>query len=313
MYNHLFGPVPSRRLGISLGVDLVPHKTCSLNCIYCECGRTTCLTLERKEYVSTAAILSELKEFLKDNPRLDYITFSGAGEPTLHSGIGAIIGFIKKEFSHYKLALITNGTLFFLPGVRKEIKFVDLVLPSLDAASEQTFIKMNHPNSDLKIETIIKGLADFQKNYNSKMWLEVFIVPGINDSEEEITLLRQAIHRIRPTLVQLNSLDRPGTNSRVNPATEEMLQTIADFLDWETEIIAKFKTRNLIASYNTDVENTILQLIKRRPCTLDDLCSTLGMHLNEVNKYVDTLLDQNIVIAKKMERGVFYESFNREI
>jgi wyosine [tRNA(Phe)-imidazoG37] synthetase (radical SAM superfamily) len=313
MYNHLFGPVPSRRLGISLGVDLVPHKTCSLNCIYCECGRTTCLTLERKEYVPTAAILSELKEFLEDNPKLDYITFSGAGEPTLHSGIGAIISFIKKEFSHYKLALITNGTLFFLPGVRKEIKFVDLVLPSLDAASEQTFRKMNHPNNDLKIETIIKGLTDFQKNYNSKMWLEVFIVPGINDAKEEITLLRQAIHRIRPTLVQLNSLDRPGTNSGVNPATEETLQRVADFLDWETEIIAKFTPRNKIANYNIDIENTILQLIKRRPCTLDDLCSTLGKHHNEVNKYLDTLLDQKIIIAKKMERGVFYESLNREI
>jgi len=311
MYNHLFGPVPSRRLGISLGVDLVPHKTCSLNCIYCECGRTTCLTLDRKEYVPTDGILSELKEFLKDNPELDYITFSGAGEPTLHSEIGAIIRFIKKNFPQYQLALITNGTLFFLPDVREEIKLVDLVLPSLDAASEQTFRKMNHPNRELKIKTIIDGLANFQKNYNGTMWLEVFIVPGINDTDNEIRLLREAIHLIQPTLVQLNTLDRPGTDNRVNPATEEFLKKLAILLDWETEIIAKFTPRNQIACYNTDVENTILQLVKRRPCTLDDLCSTLGKHHSEVNKYLETLLNRNIIIAKKMERGVFFETLER--
>lgn len=313
MYKHLFGPVPSRRLGISLGVDLVPHKTCSLNCIYCECGRTTRLTLERKEYVPTNAILSELNEFLKDNPELAYITFSGAGEPTLHSEIGAITRFIKKEFPQYKLALITNGTLFFLPGLAEELKHVDLVLPSLDAASEEVFRKMNHPDRDLKIERIIEGLTGFQKNYKGQMWLEVFIVQGINDTENEIKLLREAIHLIQPTKVQLNTLDRPGTDNRVKPATEETLQKIAGFLDWDTEIIAKFTSRIQIAAYNADVENTILQLIKRRPCTLDDLCSTLGKHHNEVNKYLGTLLNQNIIIAKVMERGVFFESLKREI
>ncbi len=313
MYKHLFGPVPSRRLGISLGVDLVPHKTCSLNCIYCECGRTTNLTLERKEYVPTNAILSELNEFLKDNPELGYITFSGAGEPTLHSEIGDIIRRIKNKFPQYKLALITNGTLFFLPELREELRPVDLMLPSLDAASEEVFRKINHPNRDLKIERIIDGLAGFQKNYKGQMWLEVFIVQGINDTKNEIKLLREAIHRIQPTMVQLNTLDRPGTDNRLKPTSKETLQKIAGLLDWETEIIAKFKPRNQIAAYKTDVENTILQLIKRRPCTLDDLCSTLGKHHNEVNKYLEALLNQNIIIVKKLERGVFFEALERDI
>ena len=132
MYNFLFGPVPSRRLGISLGVDLVPHKTCSLNCIYCECGRTTNLTIERKEYVQTETVIAELKNFLEPEPKLDYITFSGAGEPTLHSGIGEIVKFLKTSFPDYKIALLTNGTLFYQPGLIEEVRNIDLILPSLD-------------------------------------------------------------------------------------------------------------------------------------------------------------------------------------
>ena len=138
MSNYLFGPVPSRRLGISLGLDLVPHKTCSLNCIYCESGKTTNLTIERKEYIPTAVLISELTTFLKTKPKLDYITFSGAGEPTLHSDIGTIVTFIKKNYPDYQLALITNGTLFYLSKLRREVKPVDLILPSLDAVSEKT-------------------------------------------------------------------------------------------------------------------------------------------------------------------------------
>ena len=159
MYNYLFGPVPSRRLGISLGVDLVPHKTCSLNCIYCECGRTTNLTIERKAYVPTETVLAELKTFLEPKPKLDYITFSGAGEPTLHSGIGEIVKFLKTNFPNYKIALLTNGTLFYQPELIKEVKSIDLILPSLDAASDLVFRKLNRPFPKLHIETMIEELA----------------------------------------------------------------------------------------------------------------------------------------------------------
>ena len=156
MSNYLFGPVPSRRLGISLGLDLVPHKTCSLNCIYCESGKTTNLTIERKEYIPTAVLISELTTFLKTKPKLDYITFSGAGEPTLHSDIGTIVTFIKKNYPDYQLALITNGTLFYLSKLRREVKPVDLILPSLDAVSEKTFKRINRSHRELAIKKIIK-------------------------------------------------------------------------------------------------------------------------------------------------------------
>ena len=306
-YKYLFGPVPSRRLGISLGVDLVPYKTCSLNCVYCESGRTTNSTFERKEYVPTKAVLSELNDYLKSKPKLDYITFSGSGEPALHSKIGRIIKYLKGHYSSYKLALLTNGTLFYLPRLREDVKTVDLILPSLDAASDAMFQKLNRPVRGLKIGQIINGLVELREIFPGKLWLEIFIVPGLNDTEEQLGLLREAIHRIRPDRVQLNTLDRPGTETWVQPANENILRNIAARLEWPTQIIASFQKRELIASYNMDVESTILQTIKRRPCTVDDLSSTLGLHPNEINKYLETLLEREQIGTELLERGVFFK------
>jgi len=176
-YKHLFGPVPSRRLGISLGVDLVPHKVCSLNCIYCEVGETTNHTLERKEYVPVSEVLDELDHFLSGNPELDYITFSGAGEPTLNIGIGEIISHIKENFPQYKLALLTNSTLLSDAKVRADVKKVDLLLPSLDAISEDVFSKINNPASNLRSQDIIDGLIEFKKIFKGEIWLEILLFP----------------------------------------------------------------------------------------------------------------------------------------
>lgn len=304
-YQYLFGPVPSRRLGISLGVDLVPHKTCSLNCIYCECGKTTNLTMERKEYVPTKKVISELNQFLSTNPKLDYITFSGAGEPTLHSGIGSIVSFLKETFPFYKIALLTNGTLFHQQNLIDEVKSVDLLLPSLDAASNLSFRKINRPVKDLNIESIIEGLSELRAQFTGQIWLEIFIVSGLNDSEDEIDQLKKAIGRIKPDKIQLNTLDRPGTVDWIKPVSKEILEHIASKLDWQTEIIANFQTREQIASYNNNIEDTILQTVRRRPCTVEDLSSVLGLHQNEVNKYINAMLQSKKIKQLKMKRGLF--------
>jgi wyosine [tRNA(Phe)-imidazoG37] synthetase (radical SAM superfamily) len=147
-YKALFGPVPSRRLGISLGVDLVHHKTCSLNCVYCECGATTHLTTKRKEYVSVDQVKSELVDYLSRNKTIDFITFSGSGEPTLNDGIGDVIHFLKSDYPQYNVALLTNSTLFHQLAVRRQIKDADVVMASLDAASEAQFRQVNRPHPD---------------------------------------------------------------------------------------------------------------------------------------------------------------------
>ncbi len=306
-YKYLFGPVPSRRLGISLGVDLIPPKTCSLNCIYCECGKTTNLTIERKAYVPTEMVLAELKTFLSPTPQLDYITFSGSGEPTLHAGIGEITMFLKENFPAYKIALLTNGTLFFQPELIQEVQKIDLILPSLDAASDLIFKKINRPFHQLKLDSVIKGLIELRKNYTGQFWLEVFIVPGLNDTDDEINRLNNAIEQINPDRVQLNTLDRPGTVSWVKAATRDTLEMIAQKLNRNTEIIANFQKRENVASFNADIESSILQTIRRRPCTVDDLSTTLGLHPNEINKYIETLLRRDLIYPETLERGVFFK------
>lgn len=311
-YKYLFGPVPSRRLGISLGVDLVPHKTCSLDCVYCECGRTRQLTIERAELVPTDAVIAELKTFLAPNPQLDYITFSGAGEPTLHSGIGRITACLKENFPDYKIALLTNGTLFHDLRLIEEVQAIDLILPSLDAASDKVFRPINRPGQGLKIEAIVNGLAQLRKNFAGQIWLEIFIVPGLNDTDDEIEQLKNAIQRIEPDRVQLNTLDRPGAVAWIKPATKEQLEKIAQQLDYRAEIIANFQNRARVVSYNVDVESTILQTIQRRPCTVDDLAATLGLHPNEINKYIETLLSQKLIDANRLARGLFFKATHRD-
>jgi len=309
MYKYLFGPVPSRRLGMSLGVDLVPHKVCSLNCIYCECGPTTNLTLQRKEYIPYDVVVEELKNYMENNSAPDYITFSGAGEPTLNSRIGDVLNFIKTNWPDIPVALLTNGSLFNHEQVRTQILKADLVLPSLDAASDATFHKIDRPFHKIKIENYIQGLIDFRKEYNGKIWLEILILPDINDSINDLLLLKEAILKINPDKVQLNTLDRPGTVNNLRPANKAELQQIVTFWEFNnTEIIASVPERKNMKSYREDTETAILETISRRPCTLNDLSIILGIHINEINKYLGVLEDDGKIETSRQERGVFYQT-----
>ncbi len=308
MYNHLFGPVPSRRLGMSLGVDLIPHKVCTLNCVYCECGRTTDLTLERKEYVSIDEVKKELIHFFKNNPDPDYITFSGAGEPTLNSGIGEVIDFIKKEWPNIPLAVLTNGSLFYDPQLQNELLRADVVLPSLDAALQEDFLKIDRPHHELNVETYIKGLISFRQLFKGELWLEVLILPDYNDDEQNLRLLKEAFLQINPDRIQINTLDRPGTVPGLRPANKLELESIKHFWDMDTvEIISAPVDRKNIQSYRKDNETAILETIARRPCTLEDLSNILGIHINEVNKYLGVLEETGNIKVTRQERGVFYQ------
>lgn len=305
---YLFGPVPSRRLGISLGVDLVPHKVCTLNCIYCEVGRTTNLAIERKEYIPINEVIEELQNYLDQKPELDFITFSGQGEPTLNSGLGKVIDFIKDNYSQYKIAVITNGTLFWNREVRNEVFRADVLLPSLDAVSESSFLKINRPNKNLNIDKIIEGLIKLRTEFKGKIYLEIFLVPKINDTKDELTLLKNISAKIKPDLIQLNTLDRPGTKSFVEPVPKEKLQEIKEFFKpLPVKIIAKAKTRKQIKSFNKNIQQQILDTIRRRPCTDKDLSEILNLHLNELNKYLSELIDNGKIITDKRERGLFFK------
>ncbi len=307
-YRYLFGPVPSRRLGISLGIDLVPHKTCTFDCVYCECGRTTDLTCERREYVPTDGVIAELDDFLATAPDLDYVTFAGSGEPTLHSGIGEIISFIKERYPRYRVAVLTNSALLTDPEVRAALMRADLVVPSLDAVSEEVFLEINRPCPGITAGRVLEGLLDFVREYPGEVWLEVFIVPGQNDTEEEVLRLRDAVAAISPDRVQVNTLDRPGTDIRVRSASPGALERIASTLGGNAEVIGTACTDRVLPPKIEDAGEVILATIRRRPCTPGDLAALLGIRPAEVSKYLRILEDRGLVEPVQEERGVFYRA-----
>ena len=305
-YRYLFGPVPSRRLGISLGIDLVPHKTCSFNCIYCECGQTTDLTCERREYVPTDRVIAELDDFLATAPDLDYVTFAGSGEPTLHSGIGEIISFIKDRYPRYRVAVLTNSALFTDPDVRAALMRADLVVPSLDAVSEEVFVKINRPSPGITARQVLEGLLDFAREYTGEVWLEIFIVPGVNDTDKELRLLKDAVIAIEPDRVQVNTLDRPGAEDWVRPASPEAIERIAAMLGGNAGAIGPAYAGRTLPPKTKDIGETILATIRRRPCTPRDLATLLGIRPTEVAKHLRVLEAQGLIEAVEEKRGVFY-------
>jgi wyosine [tRNA(Phe)-imidazoG37] synthetase (radical SAM superfamily) len=307
-YNTLFGPVPSRRLGISLGIDLVPMKTCTLNCIYCECGKTSHLTLERKEYVSFEAVKKELTHYLAHHARPDYITFSGSGEPTLNSKIGDVIRFLKDRVPDVPVAVLTNSTLFSRKQVRSDIKHAVVVIPSLDAVTEKIFNKINRPSPHLHVDTIIDGLIRFRKEYRGKIWLEVFIIPGMNDTTAELNALKLVIGKIKPDQVHLNTLDRPGSVSTLRTATREELERVLNVFQMENAaIVADPPEQKALFAYRKDTAAAILGTIARRPCTSKDLSEILGLQVKEVDTYLKSLEADEKIKVVKQKRGLFYQ------
>lgn len=228
---YVFGPIHSRRLGRSLGVDLVTEKTCSLDCTYCEAGETTELTLERREYAPVERILKELDETLSTNPELDWITFSGTGEPTLNSRIGEVVSYIKSRYAQYKLCLLTNGLLLGDEKLRSEISGVDLVIPSFDASCEEEFIAINRPAAGMSFERYLRGMREFlAQKERPETYIELFIVPGINDSSDSLNRFSQLLTPMHPDLVQLNALDRPGTQADLKVAPHGILERFRQVL-----------------------------------------------------------------------------------
>ncbi len=302
---YLFGPVPSRRLGLSLGVDIVPLKTCTQNCIYCQLGITGVQTVERKPYVPIEAVLSELKERIAEGLRADYITLSGSGEPTLNSEMGRLIDGIK-EITTIPVAVLTNGTLLADPAVRADCAKADVVLPSLDAGDEATFKKINCPHKDINFSAFVEGLCKFRAQYSGQIWLEVFFCDRINTSDEEIEKIRAAILLIGPDKVQLNTAIRPVADKSVVRVESARLAAIAERLGTNAEVIADFSGIEG-AQTKANTEN-ILEMLKRRPCTLDDICNGLSIHRNEALKYLVHLEAAGLIISHPADDTVFFKA-----
>ncbi|MGB2988132.1 MAG: radical SAM protein [Phycisphaerae bacterium] len=319
MSNYVFGPVPSRRLGRSLGVDLVPFKTCSFDCIYCQLGRTTCKTMERKPYVPVNEVIEELAGTLRAGvphpsprvshggarapgvkggaPALDYVTLSGSGEPTLHSEMGEVVQ-AAKGLTEAPVAVLTNGSLLWDDEVRRACAEADIVIPTLAAHDESSFQRVHRPYPGLTLRQHVDGLVAFREEYTVPLWLELFVLEGINTGDEGFEGMASLISRIRPHRIQLNTAVRPTSESSAVAVSPETLRDWASRLGPKAEVIADYSQRCRPESVPGQ-SDTVLALCRRRPCTLDDIAATLGLHRNEATKYITELLAGGRLIAER--------------
>jgi wyosine [tRNA(Phe)-imidazoG37] synthetase (radical SAM superfamily) len=305
-YRYLYGPVPSRRLGRSLGIDLVPHKICTYNCVYCQIGKTTDKTLVRKEYAPVREILGEAKGFLKEEPSaLDHLSLSGSGEPTLHSKIRLVIEGIK-AIASVPVAVITNGSLLFEKEVRRDLLHADVVLPSLDAGSQEVFDRVNRPLPEISIENVIEGIVEFRKVYKGEIWLEILFCKGMNDSEEELLKMRKAVDRIQPDRIHLNTVVRPPSEKWVLPLDEAEMEKIKGFFSEAAEIISEFD-RHPASVLEKDIGEEILKILKRRPLSLSDLSRGMGIPQNELDHYMKPLVREGKIQTRIFADSIYYE------
>jgi wyosine [tRNA(Phe)-imidazoG37] synthetase (radical SAM superfamily) len=308
MEHFVYGPVPSRRLGRSLGVDLVPYKVCSYDCIYCQLGRTKEKTIERKPYIAVGRILEQVYQKLKEGVRADYITLAGSGEPTLNSQIGSLIRDIKKH-TQIPVAVLTNGSLLSNSQVRDAIMEADVVLPSLDAYDQEGFETINRPHPEIKFETMVEGLIAFRKEYSGKIWLEVFILEDINTTETDAIRFKHWIERVSPQKVHINTAVRPSAETYARQVSQKEMARFCRILGKQAEIIAPYKDLEK-HEREADVREDLLNLLSRRPCSLDDIASGLGVHKNEILKYIEPLVESHTIDRVKTGSIVYYQPKN---
>jgi wyosine [tRNA(Phe)-imidazoG37] synthetase (radical SAM superfamily) len=303
---YVFGPVPSRRLGRSLGIDLVPLKTCTFDCIYCQLGRTQNKTVERRAYVPGKVVIQELEKKLSSlSSPPDYITFSGSGEPTLNSEIGWLINEIN-QISKIPIAVLTNGSLLHLETVRNALLNANLVIPSLDAASAQLFKFINRPHHSLHFRQILSGLKEFRREFGGQVWVEVMLCGGINDGPQEIQRLREAIECIGPDRIQLNTVIRPPAEEFAYPLSADQMEKVRNIWGAEAEIIPDFpQMEEQLASRARDEE--IMDLLKRRPCTAEEISRALGYKLDSVLQCLSELNREHVIDYRMFHDRCYYE------
>jgi len=305
-YRYLYGPVPSRRLGRSLGIDLVPHKICTYDCIYCQIGNTTEKTAVRKEYAPLKEILEEVSSFLKgETSSVDHLSLSGSGEPTLHSQIRSVIEGIK-AITSIPIAVITNGSLLYDKEVRQDLLRADIFLPSLDAVSADVFMKINRPHPGISVEKVIEGLVRFRKAFKGQIWLEILFCKGVNDSEEELIRMKKVVDRVQPDLIHLNTVVRPPSEKWAVPLNQKEMEEIKAFLGKSASIISEFDRHPPMVS-ERDIKQEILEVLKRRPLSASDLSKGMGISKNELDRYIKPLMEEGKIQSRLFRDSIYYE------
>lgn len=303
-YKWVFGPVPSRRLGRSLGVDLVPFKTCSYDCTYCQLGRTTRKTIQRKEYAPLESVVDDIRHKLEGVNPPDYITLSGSGEPTLCLNLDRLIRGIK-EITDIRVAVLTNGSLLWLKAVREELLEADLVIPSLDAGDDAAFRNVNRPCPEITFEKMVAGIREFREAFAGKMWLEVFLLGGVTAMDAEVAKISSIVKSLSPGRVQLNTVVRPPCEDFAFAVPQERMSHFAGMFDGKGEVVADYSGVHGQSEFSASVDD-VLDLLRRRPCTVEDVSTGLGLHRNEVTKHLQHLVEKNEITKTRENGRMFY-------
>ena len=304
----IYGPVPSRRLGRSLGVDLVPHKVCSYDCIYCQLGRTTEKTIDRYPYVSPEVVARQVRQQIDAGVRADYVTLGGSGEPTLNSNIGETIAALKAD-TDLPVAVLTNSSILWNPEVRDALCQADVVLPSLDAYDGRTFERINRPHPDIAFGHMLEGLIHFRQAFQGKIWLEIFALAGLNADPVGAESFRELVSRIEPDRVHVNTAVRPTSESYARRVKDEDLLRFCRVLGEKAEVVVPFQGARSPGK-RPGTEKDLLSVLARRPCTLHDLTASLNVSEDTLLKYIEPLIDDQTIETAVDGTTVYYRMSN---
>jgi len=303
-YKYIFGPVPSRRLGRSLGVDLVPFKTCTYDCIYCQLGKTTNKTIERKNYVNHEQVIQEIRHILNKSPGIDYFTLAGSGEPTLNNSIQEVIAQIK-TITPIPVAVLTNGSLLFQEQVQKALARADVVLPTVVSADDNRYQKIHRPHPNLDYNQVMAGMARFRKIYRGKIWLEVFLVAGLNDSDRQVENVARMAAEIKPDRIQLNTAERLTTEDYSRSVSQARLSELTSLFSPPAEIIASCSPAEETPQQQPNEED-VLAMLMRRPMTTDDLALALKTGKEQIEAFTQKLVNEKKIKQRSWQGKTFF-------
>lgn len=303
--SYVFGPVPSRRLGLSLGVDLIPAKTCTFDCLYCQVGRTTDKTVTRRPFVPADQVIEEVRQKLKVCTP-DAITLAGSGEPTLHSEIERIIEGIQ-EFSDTRVVVLTNGSLFSEEPVRRAVLKADLIMPTLTSAHEATFNRIHRPHEAIRHQAVVEGLLALRREYAGQIFLETVFLAGINDTPQEVKDLKELIAGLQPERIQLNTVVRPPADPHAKSLDRERLEEIKLYLGTSAQIVADIPLRD-VEKRTDSLARNFLEMVRRRPLRQQDAANSLGLSVEDVEDLVKGLLIKGFVRQQEHSGEIFYLS-----
>ncbi|MBN2483933.1 MAG: radical SAM protein [Candidatus Omnitrophica bacterium] len=287
---YCYGPVLSRRLGVSLGIDIVPAKKCSFDCVYCQIGSTTEKTLRRFAYVDASILKKEISGVFAEKPKIDYITLAGSGEPTLHKSLDKIIALLKKTSGYsVPVCVITNSSLLYRKTVRRELMNADLIIPSLDTVTPSIFKKLNRPPREITVKKIVGGLMKLRKEFTGKIWLEIMLVAGLNDTEVEAGRLKKAIDLIKPDKVQVNLPVRPPA-AKIEVPSPGKVKRFVEVIGGDVQVVDNRIRITGASRIARKIEKGVIELLRRRPATHHELKNSFGLDINEINRAIQMLI-----------------------